>query len=139
VDVAPTAAHPVRLVKSLGRDFRHLVHLFSGASRGPGKDKGDQMKTAALATCLTVALLAAAACDRDVQTGRNGAQVPSSQQGVAAQTSFTLADKNGDGSVSRDEASTIPNLDFSASDADRNAQLSPEEYRIAMEKARPRG
>ena len=93
------------------------------------------MEKTALVTCLALGVLSAAACDR----ARDSAQVPSSQQGVAAQTSFTLADQNDDGFVSRDEASTIPGLDFPAADADGNAQLSPEEYRTAMEKARPRG
>jgi hypothetical protein len=96
------------------------------------------MKKFALATCTTLGLLATAACDR-VDQETSGAQIPSSQQGVAAQTSFTLADQNDDGFVSRDEASTIAGLDFSSADADRNAQLSPEEYRTAMEAARPRG
>ena len=80
-----------------------------------------------------------AACDRDAGTPRSDAQVPSSQRGVAAQTSFSLADKDGNGSVSRDEASTIADLDFPSADTDRNAELSPDEYSVAMEKARPRG
>jgi hypothetical protein len=97
------------------------------------------MKPIALATCAALALSATAACDRNAETGDNDAQVPSSQIGVSAQTSFTLADQNDDGFVSRDEASTVDGLDFSAADADANAQLSPDEYRTAMEKARPRG
>jgi hypothetical protein len=95
------------------------------------------MQRALLAIWAALGLLSSAACERD--GGSNGAQIPSSQQGVAAQTSFTLADQNDDGAVSRDEASTIAGLDFSAADADRNSQLSPEEYRTAMEQARPRG
>ena len=63
------------------------------------------MQRASLALCMALGLLSSSACDRDV--GSNGAQIPSSQQGVAAQTSFTLADQNDDGAVSRDEASTI--------------------------------
>jgi hypothetical protein len=50
---------------------------------------------------------------------RGGDQIPSSQQGVSAQTSFALADQNDDGAVSRDEATTIAGLDFSAADADK--------------------
>ncbi len=95
------------------------------------------MQRASLWICVALGLLSSSACNRDV--GSNGAQIPSSQQGVAAQTSFTLADQNDDGAVSRDEASTIAGLDFSAADADRNSQLSEEEYRTAMERARPRG
>ena len=97
------------------------------------------MKTNGLAICGMLALVATAACSPDAQTGDTDAQVPSSQVGVSAQTSFTLADQNDDGFVSREEASTVDGLDFSAADADRNAQLSPDEYRTAMEKARPRG
>ena len=96
------------------------------------------MKHSALAMCLAIGLVSVAACERSSSTG-DGAQVPSSQGGVAAQTSFTLVDKNGDGTVSREEASTVADLDFAAADADRNSQLSPEEYRTAMEAARPRG
>ena len=96
------------------------------------------MEKTARATYVALGLLATAACDRGGQETTD-AQIPSSQQGVAAQTSYTLADQNDDGFVSRDEASTIAGLDFSSADADRNAQLSPEEYRTAMEAARPRG
>jgi hypothetical protein len=90
---------------------------------------------------LIVAMMSAAACERDVgrTSGSGGGQVPSSQQGVSAQTSFDLADQNDDGAVSRDEASTVADLDFSAADADKNAALSRQEYATAMEKARPRG
>jgi hypothetical protein len=94
------------------------------------------MKRMSLTTGVAIGLLASAACERDAETG---AQVPSSQGGVAAQTSFTLVDRNGDGAVSREEASTVADLDFSAADTDRNSQLSPDEYRTAMEAARPRG
>jgi hypothetical protein len=86
-------------------------------------------------------VMSAAACERDVgpAAGSGGDQIPSSQQGVSAQTSFDLADQNDDGAVSRDEASTVADLDFSAADADKNAALSRQEYQTAIEKARPRG
>ncbi len=97
------------------------------------------MNKTVLSICGALTLVATAACSPDAETEGSGAQVPSSQVGVSAQTSFTLADQNDDGFVSRDEASTVEGLDFSAADADSNAQLSPDEYRTAMEKARPRG
>ncbi len=97
------------------------------------------MNTIALRACGLLAVVAAAACSPDAQTDGSDAQIPSSQIGVSAQTSFTLADQDDDGFVSREEASTVDGLDFTAADADRNAPLSPDEYRPAMEKARPRG
>ena len=95
------------------------------------------MKISFLIPGLAIAVLLAS-CGQEPDP-RNGSQIPSSQIGVTAQTSFTLADENGDGSVSRDEASKIANLDFATADADRNDRLSAEEYQTAMEKARPRG
>jgi hypothetical protein len=97
------------------------------------------MNTIALLACGMLAVAATAACSPADQTDGNDAQIPSSQIGVSAQTSFTLADQDDDGFVSREEASTVDGLDFTAADADRNAQLSPDEYQTAMEKARPRG
>jgi hypothetical protein len=97
------------------------------------------MKKLALANCVALGLLSAAACDRSAESVGGGAQIPSSQQGVAAQTSFSLVDRNSDGTVSRDEASTVADLDFAAADANGNDQLSAEEYRVAMEARRPRG
>jgi hypothetical protein len=53
--------------------------------------------------------------------------------------SFETADKDKDGSVSRSEASTIPELDFSKADADKNSSLSRQEFQTAMASSRPRG
>jgi hypothetical protein len=94
------------------------------------------------------------ACDRDAPDARAAAgsnagernaivesdtQVPSSQQGVTAQTSFDLVDQDDDGLVSLEEAKTVDGLDFAAADADESSSLSRQEYSLAMEKARPRG
>jgi hypothetical protein len=71
-----------------------------------------------------------------------GAESPSvpSVPGQGA-TTFEGADKNGDGVISRAEAATVPNLDFSAADRDKNAQIDKHEFEIAMAEASrpPRG
>jgi len=106
------------------------------------------MKPPVLMIVMALGGVLIASCDRDaVGTGSNrpnaqssqSNQIPSSQQGVSAQTSFDLADQNDDGSISIEEAGTVADLDFAAADADKNAALSLQEYRTAIEKARPRG
>jgi hypothetical protein len=113
----------------------------------------------------TICVLGAAACDRDasdpaapdpaasvrpnaeIQGGdaddraasQAPSQVPSSQGGVTAQTSFDLVDQDRDGLVSSAEASTVDGLDFAAADSDQSESLSRQEYALAMEAARPRG
>jgi hypothetical protein len=67
------------------------------------------------------------------------AQNPSSQVGVAAQTTFDIADKDKNGSIDASEASAVQGLNFVAADADKDDALSRQEYMTAMAAARPQG
>jgi hypothetical protein len=70
--------------------------------------------------------------------GADSPSVPSEPRQGA--TTFAGADRDGDGVISRAEASTIPGLDFSAADRDKNASIDKREFEIAMaETSRPRG
>ena len=77
-----------------------------------------------------------AACDmQQPETSTNSA--------LDAQRTFERADSNGDGTVSRTEASSIAGLDFGSADADGNQTLSVDEIELAMaqaaQPAQPRG
>jgi hypothetical protein len=70
--------------------------------------------------------------------GDDSPSVPSTPRQGA--TTFEGADKNGDGVISRAEASTVPELDFSAADRDKNSSIDKHEFEIAMaEASHPRG
>jgi hypothetical protein len=79
--------------------------------------------------------------------GQAQPEVPHGNRGHESQTvprqgatTFEGADKNGDGAISRAEAATVPGLDFSAADRDKNASIDKHEFEIAMaEVPRPRG
>ena len=53
--------------------------------------------------------------------------------------SFDTADKDKDGKITRDEASTVPGLNFTSADTNADASLSRQEYQVAMAGAQPRG
>jgi hypothetical protein len=118
----------------------------------------------ALTGLVAAGMLAAAGCDRDTTSQPNaqspqsstsrpaeggpsgapppaggGAQLPSSQAGVAAQTAFDTADRDKDGEVNATEASSVPGLNFAAADTDKNASLDRQEYMAAIALNRPPG
>ena len=55
---------------------------------------------------------------------------PPSRDGRAVSTQFRQADQNGDGQISRSEATAVQGLEaaFDRLDTDRNGSLSPEEF-----------
>ncbi len=82
---------------------------------------------------------------REGPAARNDAGAAQSGQPAAqprqqsAQVTFDMADKNKDGKVTREEATSVPDLNFSAADVDADASLSRQEFQTAMAGARPRG
>jgi hypothetical protein len=66
---------------------------------------------------------------------------PEQQRGGSAQViPFDAVDKNKDGQLNRDEASTVPGLDFAAADANKNSALDRQEYTAAIARIQsPRG
>ncbi len=56
-----------------------------------------------------------------------------------AQVTFDTADKNKDGKVTREEATDVPNLNFTSADINADASLSRQEFQTAMAGAQPRG
>jgi len=64
---------------------------------------------------------------------------PAQPRQQSAQVSFDTADKDKDGKVSREEATSVPNLNFSSADVNADASLSRQEFQTAMAGAQPRG
>jgi hypothetical protein len=87
------------------------------------------MKQLILATLAASGLATLAACEQEA---------PKTDL-FAAQKSFDRADANKDGVVTQNEASIVPNLDFTAADTDKNAALSPEEFTVALGHVTPPG
>ena len=75
----------------------------------------------------------------DSGSARSGDAAPGAGQQRQAQVSFDTADKDKDGKITRDEASTVPGLNFTAADTNADASLSRQEYQVAMAGAQPRG
>jgi Ca2+-binding EF-hand superfamily protein len=57
----------------------------------------------------------------------------------SASMSFDAVDKNNNGKVSRDEASEVRGLNFSAADVDGDSSLSRQEFQVAIAGSQPRG
>ena len=55
------------------------------------------------------------------------------------QVSFTQADKDGDGKVTREEGNAINGFDFSRADTDNNGTLTSQEFTAAMARSTARG
>ena len=53
--------------------------------------------------------------------------------------SFDTADKDKDGKITRQEATDVPNLNFTSADVNADASLSRQEFQTAMAGAQPRG
>lgn len=91
----------------------------------------------------------AASTRRDAASARSGDAAGSQRGGAAAgdrdsdqrqaQVTFDTADKNKDGEVSRDEASDVDGLNFTAADTDDDQSLSRQEFQVAMAGRQPRG
>ena len=64
---------------------------------------------------------------------------PLEQRQQSAQVSFDTADKDKDGKITRQEATDVPNLNFSSADVNADASLSRQEFQTAMAGAQPRG
>jgi len=64
---------------------------------------------------------------------------PAQPRQQSAQVTFDTADKNKDGKITREEATTVPNLNFSSADVNADASLSRQEFQTAMAGAQPRG
>jgi hypothetical protein len=76
---------------------------------------------------------------RDSGSARSGDAAPGAGSQRQAQVSFDTADKDKDGKITRDEASTVPGLNFTSADTNADASLSRQEYQVAMAGAQPRG
>ncbi|HVJ31368.1 MAG TPA: hypothetical protein VNA66_13725 [Gammaproteobacteria bacterium] len=76
---------------------------------------------------------------RDSGSARSGDAAPGAGQQRQAQVTFDTADKDKDGKITRDEASTVPGLNFTSADTNADASLSRQEYQVAMAGAQPRG
>ncbi|HEY3519274.1 MAG TPA: hypothetical protein VGL98_19645, partial [Gammaproteobacteria bacterium] len=72
-------------------------------------------------------------------SARSGDAAPGAGQQRQAQVTFDTADKDKDGKITRDEASTVPGLNFTSADTNADASLSRQEYQVAMAGAQPRG
>jgi hypothetical protein len=75
----------------------------------------------------------------DSGSARSGDAAPGAGQQRQAQVSFDTADKDKDGKITRDVASAVPGLNFTAADTNADASLSRQEYQVAMAGAQPRG
>jgi hypothetical protein len=65
---------------------------------------------------------------------------PEQPRDAAPTMTFEAVDKNKDGRVNRDEASTVKGLDFVAADANKDSALDRQEYTAAIAKIQaPRG
>jgi hypothetical protein len=53
--------------------------------------------------------------------------------------SFDTADTNKDGKVSRQEATSVPGLNFTSADTNADSSLSRQEFQTAMAGVQPRG
>ena len=84
------------------------------------------MKTLAV-TLLGVGLSVAAFAQQPAES-------PPGPVAQSAPQPFEVTDKNADGKVSRDEASTVQGLDFAAADANRDSMLDRPEYMAAIAK-----
>ena len=61
------------------------------------------------------------------------------QRQQSAQVTFETTDKNKDGKVTREEATGVPNLNFTSADVNADSSLSRQEFQTAMVGAQPRG
>jgi len=75
----------------------------------------------------------------DSGSARSGDTAPGAGQQRQAQVTFDTADKDKDGKITRDEASAVPNLNFTSADTNADASLSRQEFQVAMAGAQPRG
>jgi len=75
----------------------------------------------------------------DSGSARSGDAAPGAGQQRQAQVTFDAADKDKDGKITRDEASAVPNLNFTSADTNADASLSRQEFQVAMAGAQPRG
>jgi EF hand len=75
----------------------------------------------------------------DSGSARSGDAAPGAGQQRQAQATFDTADKDKDGKITRDEASTVSGLNFTSADTNADASLSRQEYQVAMAGAQPRG
>jgi hypothetical protein len=92
------------------------------------------MKAIAAATIAAVSISVSAACEpQDQQTST------AANESAEAQREFSEADRNQDGVLSRDEATSIAELNFSSADTDGNQTLSINEYEVAAAATTPRG
>jgi hypothetical protein len=92
-----------------------------------------------LAATLFALALSTAAMAQQPGTERTPEQRPAARQERQPQRmpTFEAADKNKDGSLSRQEASAIPGLDFAAADTNKNQSLDLSEYMAAIARFSP--
>lgn len=92
------------------------------------------MRAIATATIAAIGISILAACEpQDQQTSA------AANDSAEAQREFNDADRNQDGVLSRDEATSIADLNFTSADTDGNQTLSINEYEVAAGETTPRG
>lgn len=92
------------------------------------------MKPVAFAAITAIGVATLAACEM-----QEGEQPTALNEAAEIQRDFNRADRNGDGALSRDEAMSIADLDFTEADTNANQNLSIEEYEVAALETTPRG
>jgi len=110
---------------------------FSRADTNNDASLSRQEYQAAMATSTPREGPAASGSARSGEASPSAGSAPAGQQ--TAQVSFDTADKDKDGKITRQEATDVPNLNFSSADVNADASLSRQEFQTAMAGAQPRG